>query len=40
MISAGGIFWGWLIHRTRNVWGIALSHGITSATIWKFYFFA
>ncbi len=39
-IAVGGVLWGVLFEYTRNIWGLAVSHGLTSAILWKYYFFA
>ncbi len=40
LIGLGGIIWGYLYEYSKNIWGVAISHGITAFLIWKFYFFA
>ena len=40
LIAVGGIIWGYLFDVLKSIWVIAISHGITSAIIWKYFFFA
>jgi hypothetical protein len=40
LIAIGGIVWGYLFDVLKNIWVVAISHGITSAIIWKYFFFA
>lgn len=39
LIFAGGLVWGYLFNHFKNVWGAAISHGITAFIIWKYCFF-
>jgi membrane protease YdiL (CAAX protease family) len=39
LIGLVGVIWGYLYERTGNIWSAAISHGITAAVIWKYYFF-
>ncbi len=39
LIAFGGITWGYFFETFRCIWPIAISHGITSAIIWRYFFF-
>jgi membrane protease YdiL (CAAX protease family) len=39
LIAIGGVIWGYLFDTLKSIWAIAISHGITSAIIWKYFFF-
>lgn len=39
LIAIGGVVWGYLFKYYKNLWGVAVSHGITAFIIWKYYFF-
>ncbi|MBU1134694.1 MAG: CPBP family intramembrane metalloprotease [Candidatus Omnitrophica bacterium] len=38
-IGSAGAIWGYLYERIDNIWSVAISHGISSAIFWKYYFF-
>jgi len=38
LIAIAGIVWGFLFEKTDSIWSVAISHGITSAIIWKYFF--
>ena len=40
LIGFAGLVWGYLFEKTDNIWSVALSHGITAAIIWKYFFAA
>ena len=38
LIGIAGIAWGYLLEKTDNIWGVAISHGIAAVIIWKHFF--
>lgn len=40
LITIAGVIWGYLFDFFRNIWSIAISHGVAAFIIWKDYFFA
>ena len=40
LIAFAGGMWGYLFKYFGNIWSAAISHGITTFVIWKYYFFA
>ena len=40
MTGLAGILWGVMFYRFRNIWGNALSHGLTAFILWRYFFFS